>query len=381
MNEPGASSRDGNFSEEEEANHAAGIGRCTESDVFDTSLRLNNVVSFTFENFLNKRRLPRERPSTTLVDLVHPVDRKFEQDGRVLILFDLNGVLVHHTFDEFRRQYYVRPGLEHLCRLVPHYRLGVYSSATERTVVRALARVNNEIQKNEKHGSFVGQESLPESPCSSEEQRREGETMKQDGRRTLTDIGSESIFEVILCRNHCILAKDAGLGRDGGRDWDTVKPLSPYFEKLSHVMLIDDSPHKSMPVESSNMIVLPTWCGPNNPEGSDCTVMKTLVDALLENIVSPSDHIASSKMEHSRGMERKMAKDLPHPCGQTSINIEDKIIDKKHYRYADVRHLIPRLRSLFDLRKDGSSMVPCVREDAVVHAGIDNNNSGVCVCV
>jgi hypothetical protein len=43
----------------------------------------------------------------------------------------------------------------------------------------------------------------------------------------------------------------------GGNAWDTVKPLQRYFADLSRVLLIDDSPHKSLPAEASNMLVMP----------------------------------------------------------------------------------------------------------------------------
>ncbi len=43
----------------------------------------------------------------------------------------------------------------------------------------------------------------------------------------------------------------------GGNPWDTVKPLQRYFADLSRVLLVDDSPHKSLPNEAANMLVMP----------------------------------------------------------------------------------------------------------------------------
>lgn len=44
------------------------------------------------------------------------------QDGRVLLLFDLNGVLVHHSFDGAAHHFHTRPGVHHLVRLAEHFR-------------------------------------------------------------------------------------------------------------------------------------------------------------------------------------------------------------------------------------------------------------------
>lgn len=45
----------------------------------------------------------------------------------------------------------------------------------------------------------------------------------------------------------------------GGKPWDTVKPLHRYFADLSRVLLVDDSPHKSLPAEAANMLVMPRY--------------------------------------------------------------------------------------------------------------------------
>lgn len=72
-------------------------------------------------------------------------------DGRLLLLFDLNGVLTDHTparmEGKYRvRQHVVRPHIEELLRLLPDFRLGIFSSATRRTVNNALGAIHRELR-------------------------------------------------------------------------------------------------------------------------------------------------------------------------------------------------------------------------------------------
>ena len=99
----------------------------------------------------------------------------------------------------------------------------------------------------------------------------------------------DNLFDVILHREHCILASDAGFTREGGKPWDTVKPLEKYFQ--SHhvrVVLIDDSSHKSWPGEEESMVILPTWEDKSIAQGenvgkSTCIVLEKLTDIFLSN--------------------------------------------------------------------------------------------------
>jgi hypothetical protein len=51
----------------------------------------------------------------------------------------------------------------------------------------------------------------------------------------------EPLFErgLVLCRTHTMLASRAHVDA-GGKEWDTVKPLRPYFSRLHRTILVDD---------------------------------------------------------------------------------------------------------------------------------------------
>ena len=75
---------------------------------------------------------------------------------------------------------------------------------------------------------------------------------------------SGNLFEVVLCRNHCV-ADTNWQQRASGRKWDTLKPLSTNGFDLSSTILIDDSAQKVSPGESANLILLPTFVGTGQP--------------------------------------------------------------------------------------------------------------------
>ncbi len=164
--------------------------------------------------------------------------------GRPVILFDLNGVLVHHIkrpADDGNSWYHthvLRPGVSKLAALKEHFDLGVYSSATLKTVKLAIASI-------ELHLGWTDRKSR--------------------------------LFDVVLHRDHCVLAKTLGLQRSDGNHWDTVKPLEKYFGQSGLYVLVDDSAHKSIPGEEKSMIVVPEWTQGNET----CDVLNKLVDGFL----------------------------------------------------------------------------------------------------
>lgn len=160
-------------------------------------------------------------------------------------MFDLNGVLVHHTFNGASHHHDLRPGVQQLLQLLPYYRLGIYSSATKRTVDLAIKRLQHEFTNGGK----------PPPP--------------------------KGYFEVILCRDHCVLASELNIVRPGGKPWDTIKPLSRYFADLTQLVLVDDSPHKALPKESANMLLMPVWEGPKTRRGQNDRAITVLVEGLL----------------------------------------------------------------------------------------------------
>ena len=92
------------------------------------------------------------------LQLVH---HRGADDRRVLLLFDLNGVLTDHTPPReegryVRRDHVVRPRVEALLALRRDFILGVYSSATVRTVQRALGLIRGELLRLNRAGLADG---------------------------------------------------------------------------------------------------------------------------------------------------------------------------------------------------------------------------------
>lgn len=266
--------------------------------------------------------------------MVHPKGRMFHQGDIILILFDLNGVLVHHTFENFRRHYTMRPGLQYLRRLFPRFRLGIYSSATKKTVVRALISLNDEIMKihDDEYDSGLNKTIV------------HGDDVEGFVAKGMDD--RKSIFEVIFCRDHCFLAKDVGLHRPDGKEWDTVKPLGSYFEDLSRVILVDDSPHKSMPGEKSNMLIIPTWEGPSPTAGKDCHVLKTLVDMLLYHGKFSSGNSEKNITERSTQTTQPSTRSANKPGLSNIVDVRDFVpIISRHFTRRDQSPSVDELPS------------------------------------
>ena len=228
MTECDSLSRD--FSEDEEA---AFVASQSEDVSVDIDLTSGNVVSVESE---------RQKERSEKRALLRPLDGSpyKPQGDRPLILFDLNGVLVHHRFDGKSHIHTLRPGVNQLLRLKEYFDLGIYSSATERTVKFALMRLER----------GLGTE-------------------------------GQGLFDVVLHREHCLLASDAGCLREDGKPWDTVKPLEIYFGD-HQVALVDDSSHKSFPGEERSMVVLPTWEDDDDGSRPGCEVLKLLTDMFME---------------------------------------------------------------------------------------------------
>lgn len=198
--------------------------------------------------------------------------------GRPVILFDLNGVLVHHLkqrADDGNSWYHthvLRPGVPRLAALKEHFDLGIYSSATLKTVKLAIASI-------ELHLGWTDR--------------------------------NTRLFDVVLHREHCVLAKTLGLQRSDGNHWDTVKPLARYFRQSDGYVLVDDSPHKSIPGEEESMIVVPEWTQGNET----CNVLDKLIDGLL-GIRSRSFRQITADLRAAFGQQ--LVADLETRCFSTS---------------------------------------------------------------
>jgi len=272
-----------NFSEEEEQLYVAEHLSDDENDAKETAvdLHLSNVTVF-------RSSLVERTHGSSMDDMLSSrsatlPDQKISQDERILILFDLNGVLVHHKFNGKTHRHYLRPGVHHLLRLMRHYRLGIYSSATLRTVQRAIAKLNQDV-------------------------KAAADVMTNRGGRS-SSFPKGGLFDVILCRDHCVLAKDVGAARAGGKPWDTVKPLGRYFTDLSRIILVDDSPHKSLPDEVANMLVVPAWSGPEigwSDDGVIQTVVESLLQAMKSMHIQDTIDIRSLIMDLNKKLEDKV---------------------------------------------------------------------------
>ncbi|PRW56924.1 P-loop containing nucleoside triphosphate hydrolase [Chlorella sorokiniana] len=168
-----------------------------------------------------------DEPSGTLLDA--------QPSSKPILMFDANGVLTSHT--SMRRSsglHIARPGTAHLRRLKEHYQLGIFSSASARTVDTALALLN--------------EAAGPGAP----------------------------LFDrrLVLNRSHTFLAPLAV----SKKEWDTCKPLKPYFARLHRVILVDDDSHKAAPGEERNMLLMPCWAT-HDPHD---TMIEQLVDMLLQ---------------------------------------------------------------------------------------------------
>lgn len=58
--------------------------------------------------------------------------------------------------------------------------------------------------------------------------------------------------------------------RDGGKAWDTVKPLGGHGFCLHTTILVDNDVHKAVAGEEQNMLLVPDWLG----DPGSCTALE-----------------------------------------------------------------------------------------------------------
>ncbi|CAG9462251.1 unnamed protein product [Pedinophyceae sp. YPF-701] len=173
-----------------------------------------------------------------------------EADRRVIVLFDVNGVMTHRS-DKGGRNYHPRPGADRLLRMVRRVRdvarVGVYSSAMYKNVAKAIRKLEEA------------------AGCARDE-----------------------LFDpvLVLTRSHAQLLPERVRREWGLKGWDTWKPLGDYFPtRLHRVVLVDDDVHKSLPTERGNLVLVPSWDG-----GEDDGVVGALTAALEETLLGlPED--------------------------------------------------------------------------------------------
>ena len=155
------------------------------------------------------------------------------------LLFDLNKTLTKHVYVPGSVGVNtIRPGVEQLHRLLPHFHLGIYSSSSPKTVDDVIRAIQEKAGNSEFGRLF-------DDP------------------------------DMVLHRSHTLPASSSQQTRSG-KSWDTVKPIQPYFPDRRSVLLIDDEPSKVLTEEISNLITVPPWHG----DDDDC-VLTNLVDAIL----------------------------------------------------------------------------------------------------
>jgi len=210
------------------------------------------------------------------------IDGDLGVDPRPVLLFDLNGTVASGSAARKALRYATfgaeptrpRPGLGSLKLLLPRFfRLGVYTSAMDRTLVeiipvleRAAAAEAAAIiaASGKEEGAAAGAASSSSPPSSSS--------------------SSQPLFSdprLILHRGHTkLLSEIVGRGYQG-QPFATVKPLTPWFGRgeaaLSRVLLVDDEPAKAAPGEEANLLRVPSW-SPEEPPA--CSVLGELARLL-----------------------------------------------------------------------------------------------------
>jgi hypothetical protein len=96
--------------------------------------------------------------------------------------------------------------------LQAHYRIGMYSSASRKTVDTALQLLEAAAGPG------------PDAEAAQAAAAADGPLFERG---------------LVLCRTHTMLASAAHVAA-GGKEWDTVKPLRPYFSRMHRTILVDD---------------------------------------------------------------------------------------------------------------------------------------------
>ena len=124
-----------------------------------------------------------------------------EVRNKPLLMFDLNGTLVHRSSNGKTKHTVVRPGIAELSRLQDRFQLGIYSCATKKNVYPMV--------------------------------------------RQIEDAVGEKLFCMVLHRGHCEDASD-DVRRNIGKWYAKQKPLYDRFGRRD-VLLIDDERYKCLP--------------------------------------------------------------------------------------------------------------------------------------
>ena len=185
------------------------------------------------------RNLMVVRQRTTTLANKRDVCTIVEVRNKPLLMFDLNGTLVHRTSGGKNRHTIVRPGIAELSRLQDRFQLGIYSCATKKNVYSMVRQIEDSV--------------------------------------------GEKIFCMVLHRGHCEDASE-DVRRNIGKWYAKRKPLYDRFGRRD-VMLIDDERYKCLPNERDQLIWVPTW----DPRHEEDQTLPMLVNALLRYVHDDED--------------------------------------------------------------------------------------------
>jgi len=129
--------------------------------------------------------------------------------------------------------------------------------------------------------------------------------------------GGGGVFNLVLCRQHCMSADSAGVERKDAKAWDTVKPIGRYFKDINKVVLIDDSPNKAIPGEERQMLNMPRWAGPELGKFDICLLK--MVNRLLQMTDVKEGHLLAATA--SAELAREVAPPPP-PCDSPPTDVK-----------------------------------------------------------
>jgi len=218
------------------------------------------------------------------------------EEYKPVLLLDLNGVLVRREYLDERKVETVRPGVGLLLMLTSRYRLGIFSSATEKNLHRSMRLVFETAMKERKRltldhpdgliytGTRAAVDAAPGysnsyskslnnpvvsrafRPCGGGAWCPRGFFVVP---REVSDVFSAGVFH----RGHCRPDPNPS------NSWDIVKPLFGLGFPMDRVLMFDDDPSKIVSGEEENAVCMVPWY---ECEDAGVSQVRTATEALLE---------------------------------------------------------------------------------------------------